>query len=46
LHVLTLGVNKGDEIELIIGGEDVENGTETLKRFLGADFLDIENTLR
>ncbi len=46
LHVLTLGVNKGDEIELIIEGDDEERAAETLKRLIDADFSDVDNPLR
>jgi phosphocarrier protein HPr len=38
IHVLTLGVNKGDEIELIIDGEDENAAAEMLKSLLDSDF--------
>lgn len=38
LHVLTLGVGQGDEVELIIDGEDEENAAATLRQLFVSDF--------
>ena len=38
LMFLLLGVNKGDEIELIIEGDDEERAAETLRRLIDAIF--------
>jgi phosphocarrier protein len=40
LHVLTLGVGQGDEVELIIDGEDEANAAATLQQLFVSDFAD------
>ena len=40
LHVLTLGVGQGDEIELLIDGEDEANAAATLQQLFVSDFAD------
>lgn len=38
LHVLTLGVGQGDEVEITVEGEDEANAAEALKQLLVSDF--------
>lgn len=38
LSVLTLGVNKGEEIELMFDGDDEEEAATMLKRLIDTDF--------
>ena len=38
LHVLTLGVGQGDEVELLIEGEDEANAAATLRQLFVSDF--------
>ena len=40
LHVLTLGVGQGDEIELLIDGEDEADAAATLRQLFVSDFAD------
>ncbi len=40
LHVLTLGVSQGDEVELLIDGEDEANAAATLRQLFVSDFAD------
>ena len=40
LRVLTLGVGQGDEIELIIDGEDEANAAVALRQLFVSDFVD------
>ena len=38
LHVLTLGVGQGDEVELLIEGEDEANAAASLRQLFVSDF--------
>lgn len=38
LHVLTLGVEQGHEVEILVEGEDEANAAEALKQLLVSDF--------
>jgi phosphocarrier protein HPr len=40
LHVLTLGVGQGDEVELLIEGEDEANAAARLRQLFVSDFAD------
>lgn len=40
LHVLTLGVGQGDEVEIAVEGEDEAAAAEALRRLLVSDFAD------
>ncbi|MGE5263620.1 MAG: HPr family phosphocarrier protein [Acidobacteriota bacterium] len=40
LHVLTLGVGQGDEVEIAVEGEDEAAAAETLRHLLVSDFAD------
>ncbi len=38
LHVLTLGVSQGDEVEILVEGEDEASAAAALKQLLVSDF--------
>jgi phosphocarrier protein HPr len=38
LHVLTLGVSQGNEVEILVEGEDEATAAATLKQLLVSDF--------
>lgn len=44
LEVLALGVNKGDEVELICDGEDERQAAAMLKQLIDTDFAGLPGT--
>lgn len=40
LHVLTLGVGQGDEVEIFVDGEDEASAAAALRHLLVSDFAD------
>ncbi len=41
LHVLTLGVEQGDQVEISVEGEDEANAAAALKHLLVTDFANV-----